>query len=151
MQLTPKQQAFIEAYCNIQSPTCSNATKSYIAAGYKNGAGVMQAACRLLSCAKIKQAIEQYQAQSKAKNEVKAEYIREQWLKLLSDCQDPESGKYIDRTTAQAVLRTMAQSLAMLTDKVQTEAIDTPILTDGEQAAIAEAAKVYKLKLSKGA
>ena len=72
------------------------------------------------------------------------------WIALLNDCKD-SNGKYIDRTNANAVLRTMAQSLAMLTDKVQTEAIDTPMLSEGEQAAIDAAARVYKLKLSKGA
>lgn len=148
-ELTPKQQAFVDNYADPNSDTRGNATRSYIKAGYKDGVGAMQAACRLLSNGKIRQAIDQYRAKIEQKTEVKAEYIREQWLKLLADCQ--ENGKYIDRTTAQAVLRTMAQSLAMLTDKVQTEAIDTPTLTDSEQAAIDEAARVYKLKLSKGA
>ena len=117
--LTPKQIEFVRLYCNDPKYK-GNATQCYIKAGYKDGTGTMQAACRLLSTVKVKQAIAQEVSNRTAQAQVKAEYIREQWLQLLNDCK--EGDKYTDRTNANSVLRTMAQSCAMLTDNIhQTE------------------------------
>ena len=75
--LTPKQIEFVQLYCNDPEYK-GNATQCYIKAGYKDGTGTMQAACRLLSTVKVKQAIKHIMDSRTAQAQVKAEYIREQ-------------------------------------------------------------------------
>jgi phage terminase small subunit len=149
MELTPKQQAFVNNYADPNSDTRGNATRSYIKAGYKDSRASMVSACQLLSNPKIKQAIDGYRAGIEHKSEVKAEYIREQWLALLDDCK--QDGHYIDRKNANAVLRTMAQSCGMLIEKVQTEAITQPDMSEAERELYDQAARELKLKLSRTA
>ena len=139
-ELTPKQELFIEGYCNRQSSTFGNGVKSYIAAGYKDGVGAMQAVSRLLSTGKIKAAIDKYNTDTELKIEIKQDYIRQQWLKLLDDCRT--DGKYTDRTCAQSLLRTMAQSEAMLTDNIHTNTDQQLELDDAQKQAAKRIASI---------
>ena len=126
--MTPKQTEFVRLYCTKNTETFGNASKSYEKA-YKSDKmtprGIRQSACLLLTKPNIKQAITEFRAKLEQVQEVKAEYIREQWLALLNDCKT--DGVYTDRATAQAVLRTMAQSCAMLTDKYEDSTAEKPV------------------------
>ena len=119
MELTPKQQRFIEYYTDKDSVTFGNATRSYIKAGYKDGPSVMQAACRLLSNVKIKKAIEAYRAKNGRKKEVTKEYITSKLQSILDTA--VEKG---DLTNANTTLRLLGQSIAMYTDKYQDDSQD---------------------------
>ena len=109
--ITNKQKQFCKEYI-----IDSNATQAAIRAGYSPKTAAEQG-CRLLSKVHIQAQIKHLLDNKEHRAQVKAEYIREQWLALLNDCKN-EEGVYTDRTNAQSVLRTMAQSCAMLTDNL---------------------------------
>ena len=120
--LTVKQQAFVDNYSDKDSETFGNATKSYIKAGYKNGVGVMQAACRELSKDKIKQAIKAYRAQIEQKTEVKREYV----LQCIQD-QYTKADEANDRASALRACELLGKSIAMFTDKYEDSTAEKPV------------------------
>ena len=151
MRLNPKHLAFIDYYCNPSSDTYANATKAYLKAGYQDNKGTDASACKLLAKPDIQKAIKEANDKYKAKRDEKAEFteafVRQQMLNILESCKDDE-GKVVDRTNANAIVRTMGQHKAMLTDKIQSETVDTPELTDDEKWLIDSLAKDYNKKAS---
>ena len=75
MELTLKQKRFIENYANPASDTYSNATRSYLKAGYKNTGNVMQCACRCLHNVKVSEQIASYTAENKQKTDISRDYL----------------------------------------------------------------------------
>ena len=110
MQPTNKQKQFCKEYI-----IDSNGTQAAIRAKYSPKTARSQA-CNLLTKQYIIDYIQHLIDNKEHRAQVKAEYIREQWLALLHDCQ--QDGVYTDRTNAQSALRTMAQSCSMLTDNI---------------------------------
>ena len=149
MRITPRHLAFVEYYCNPESGTFGNATKSYIKAGFNARKTADKCSCTLVAKTEISKLIEQKNREYKQKRDEKADFdeafIRSQWLKLLSDCQN-DDGEFIDKTNANTCLRAMAQSKAMLTDKIQSEALETPKIDEKEKPLLAELRKAYKEK-----
>lgn len=144
MKLTVKQQAFVDYYTDPQSETYGNAVRSYLKAGYRENSGVRQSACRELAKAHIKKAIEAKLAERPVKTEVTRDYVVS---KLQEQLEKADSAA--DRTNALRALQLLGQSIAMFTDKVQTETVNAPELAEDEAEAIREAAKVAKLRLSR--
>ena len=122
--ISPRHHLFIDNYCNPdKQETFGNAYKSYIKAGFKDCNGSRKSAVRLQSDVTIsnliKEKTEHYQQKIESKCSFDDNFIRSKWLKLLEDCEN--NG---DRTNANSVLRTMAMSRAMLTDKYQDASVD---------------------------
>lgn len=129
--LTPKQILCVDFYCNPNSPSFGNATKSYIAAGYKNGVGVMQAACRQFSKDKIKQAIELYKPETRPKRaEINREYAFNKWQELYDRCY-----KAKDNTNCVALMRMVWQSQGLLDNKLVINLEDSRQLEEGHREA----------------
>jgi len=133
--LTPRHYKAIELYCNPDSESFGNMLRSYLGAGFKDNKGANRCACRFFADAQISTEVRSKQREYEQKIEQKCSFddnfIRSQWLQLLEDCKEEtidEQGlttaKYVDRTNANSVLRTMAMSRAMLTDKYQDASVD---------------------------
>ena len=138
MQPTNKQKQFCKEYI-----IDSNATQAAVRAGYSPKTARSQA-CNLLTKQNIIDYIQQLIDNKEHRAQVKAEYIREQWLALLSDCKN-DAGTYTDRTNAQSVLRTMAQSCAMLTDNLNnTESAPVLPLDKDLKALLQDQAKTWE-------
>lgn len=130
-EITPKQTLFVEAYANPNSETFNNATRSYIFAGYKSGSSVMQCACRLLSSAKVKQAIELYQPQQLVKRvEINREYAFNKHQELYDRC-----FKDHDYTNCVALLRMIWQQQGLLDNKLVIDLKDSRQLEEGHREA----------------
>ena len=97
--------------------------RSYLGAGFKDNKGANRCACRLFADAQISTEVRNKQKEYRDNIEQKCSFddnfIRSEWLQLLDACK--ENG---DRTNANSVLRTMAMSRAMLTDKYQDASVD---------------------------
>ena len=83
MELTQKQQEFIENYANPNSDTFGNGLKSYLKAGYKETPSAQQSSCRLLTSDKVKQALIEYKAKRDRNREVIEQYTIEQYRSEL--------------------------------------------------------------------
>ena len=130
--ISPRHHLFIDNYCNPdKQETFGNAYKSYIKAGFKDCNGSRKSAVRLQSDANISQLIREKTKDYKQNIEEKCSFddnfIRSEWLQLLDACK--ANG---DRTNANSVLRTMAMSRAMLTDKYQDASVDNVPKLAGE-------------------
>jgi len=116
-ELTPKQRRFIKNYCDKASPTYGNATKSYIAAGYKDGVGAPQAACKLLSNYKVCKEIVKFSPESSEITVKKREISREYTRNRLIDLADRARAKG-DLPTELGCVRLMCQITGMLDNKL---------------------------------
>lgn len=92
--LTPKQDRFIELYCNPKSETFGNATKSYVKAGYADNKGTGRSAARLINTAQISTAIKAYVAENKAKTEVTRDWCIDK-LKQITEKEGANDGDII--------------------------------------------------------
>ena len=117
--LTPKQAAFIEAYCNNQSETFGNASKSYVKAGYKPSAQDRQNACRLVTKSYMKQAITDYAAKNETRQAYTADIVRQR----IDETWQMAKAKGDIPCMIQSA-RLQAQEQAMLTDKLRTSTDD---------------------------
>jgi len=130
-EITLKQSRFVEFYANPSSETFNNATKSYIAAGYKAGSSVMQCACRLLSSAKIKQALSLYKPQTLAKRvEINREYAFNKWQELYDRAYNDH-----DNTNCVALMRMVWQQQGLLDNKLVINLEDSRQLEEGHREA----------------
>ena len=133
MELTPKQQLFVDYYCSQESETFGNATKSYekaYSSAKMTPRGIAQNASRLISKDKIIAEIKRKQDRTEIKQAYSQETVRQR----------------IDQTWAMAVAkgdvmaciasaRLQAQEQAMLTDNVHSRVEQAPDpLTDEEKA-----------------
>ena len=143
-ELTPKQAAFIEAYCNNQSETFGNASKSYVKAGYKPSAQDRQNACRLVTKSYMKQAITDYAAKNETRQAYTADIVRQR----IDETWQMAKAKGDIPCMIQSA-RLQAQEQAMLTDKVQTEDItDSPRPQDAIEESERKIKAVKNIRLS---
>ena len=149
--LQPQIRMFVAYYCDPHSPTYGKPTASYIASGYKGNSynGLRATAGKVLMRPAVKAAIAAYASDLRRRAVADHDYIWRQWLALLEDCRDA-AGRYTDRPTAAAVLRTMAQARAMLTDRVEQTGPQSPELTDAERAELQRLAREHNLRLAAG-
>ena len=121
--ISPRHHLFIDNYCNPNKETFGNAYKSYIGAGFKDTTSARKSSIILQSDPNISQLIrektKEYSQVIEQKCNFDDNFIRSEWLQLLDQCK--QNG---DRTNANSVLRTMAMSRAMLTDKYQDASVD---------------------------
>jgi len=130
-RLTPKQALAVNYYCNSKSETFNNQTRSYIAAGYKNGAGVMQAACKMFSIDKVKKAIELYRPETLAKRaEINREYAFNKWQELFDRAYADH-----DNTNCVALIRMVWQQQGLLDNKLVINLEDSRQLEEGHREA----------------
>lgn len=130
-ELTPKQALCVNFYCNQKSDAFNNKTRAYIAAGYKNGAGVMQAACKMFTLDKVKQAIELYQPEKLAKKvEISREYAFNKYQEIYDRCYADH-----DNTNCVALIRMVWQQQGLLDNKLVIDLKDSRQLEEGHREA----------------
>jgi hypothetical protein len=118
--------AFVNAYANPKSKTYSNATKSYVAAGYKPGKSNAQCACQLLNSPKIQKQIAKYAADTPETTLVKQEISKDYALSCLQTTYEKAIIKK-DVPAQVACVRLMMQYNGLLIDRMvvhQEDAID---------------------------
>jgi phage terminase small subunit len=144
--LTVQEESFCVAYTAIGTDTFSNGTSSAIAAGYSEESARTQA-WKLLKKDYIKARIlALHEANMKDNMVSTASVLAELAHDRLMSRKNHQYSVSVKCTELEG------RYLAMWTDKVQTEAVDQhKPKTEQEAEALDEAARVYKLKLSKGA
>ena len=85
--LSLRQLRFVEIYADPNSTTFGNPVTSYIAAGYKDGPGNAQSACRLLNSVKIAKEIERFRCELRQdltiKQRITSEYADQKTVDLF--------------------------------------------------------------------
>jgi phage terminase small subunit len=116
-ELTIKQRHFVQNYCDKSSETFGNATKSYIAAGYKNTNSAAQAACHLLNNSKVSKEIVKFSPKNTEitvkKQEITKEYARNKLIETLE-----AATKAKDLPSQVACVRMLMQTTGQLSDKL---------------------------------
>ena len=127
-KISPKQREFIEYYADPTSETFGNGSSSAIKAGYKAHTARITAS-KLLTKANIQDAITEFRAEKKRKNEITIEWLDEQLI-----YQYELSDKAFDRTNAKGLLQLIGQRKGAFTEKtINTNTEPTAELTDQDE------------------
>ena len=145
-EITPKQLRFIKNYTEKSSPTFGNASKSYIAAGYKNGVGVQQSSSKLLSNPVISSAIAKHIAPTVEISVKRQEINKEYALSKLQETYEAAEKKG-DITNQVACVRLMMQHNGMLIERVAVDIEDSRRIETSNQA---QAKRIAAFMVSRG-
>lgn len=114
----------MKLYADPKSPSFGNATRSYIAAGYKESYNSASCAIHLLQTHNIKQALSTYEPEKALNYLNKAEITKEYTLQKLQSTYD-QAERVGDRTTQVACIRLMMQYNNMLNERIVVDITDS--------------------------
>ena len=150
-KLNEKQRLFCEYLINPDSETfgiqAASYKKAYKCKNEVAGPNAIENLIRPYVKVELDRLRDKYRGEVVKKADYDKAFIRQECQNLLDDCKDSDSGKYTDRAAANAVLRTMAQTEAMLTDRIET---DTGQQDELDKSQESEAKEIAGLRLMKG-
>lgn len=131
-KLTLKQRQFVENYADPNSNTFGQMTKSYLAAGYKDGPSVQNSAAKEKAKSHIAEAITKYRDNLAKKGEIRqeitAEYAREALMETYRAAK--AAG---DITNQVACSRMFLQTTGQLSDRLVIDVNDARQLEEHKQ------------------
>ncbi len=123
-KLSPRQLLFIRLYASPSSETYGNATKSYVAAGYKDGPNKTSCVSKLLNTASISKALSSYVPEKTDYQLKKVEITKDYALSKLQETYEIAREKG-DITNQVACVRLMMQHNNLLNDRIVVDIADS--------------------------